>query len=83
MREKRGQLFNKRRFGLESNSRDVQDTLTEIVRKEFNNLVTRDLGPDFFDNTSFLNELLHQEEELENEILSEEGEINNFNCYSI
>ncbi|XP_050577327.1 RPA-interacting protein [Bombus affinis] len=72
MREKRGQLFNKRRFGLESNSRDVQDTLTEIVRKEFNNLVTRDLGPDFFDNTSFLNELLHQEEELENEILSEE-----------
>ncbi|XP_071856589.1 RPA-interacting protein [Bombus fervidus] len=72
MREKRGQLFNKRRFGLESNSKDVQDTLTEIVRKEFNNLVTRDLDAAFFDNTSFLNELLNQEEELENEILSEE-----------
>ncbi|KAG7188204.1 hypothetical protein KM043_016079 [Ampulex compressa] len=40
MREKRNQLFNKNRFGLELNSRDLQDTLTEVVRQEFKNLNT-------------------------------------------
>ncbi|KAK1134027.1 hypothetical protein K0M31_011812 [Melipona bicolor] len=73
MREKRGQLFNKRRFGLEFCSKDVQQTLTEIVRKEFDNLMTTDLHSTFVDN-SFLNESLDPEAafELENEIANEE-----------
>ncbi|KOX68464.1 RPA-interacting protein [Melipona quadrifasciata] len=72
MREKRGQLFNKRRFDLELCSKDVEQTLTEIVRKEFNNLMTTDRST-FVDN-SFLNESLDSEAafELENEIANEE-----------
>lgn len=71
MREKRGQLFNKRRFGLELRSKEVQETLTEIVRKEFNNLLTTDLDPTFTDNSSFLNESLDSEAAFELEIVYE------------
>ncbi|OAD62779.1 RPA-interacting protein [Eufriesea mexicana] len=74
MREKRGQLFNKRRFGLEINSKNVQDTLTEIVRKELKNLATTDLDPTLNPFSPIVNEPLDPEEalELENEILNEE-----------
>lgn len=74
MREKRDQLFNKHRFNLETNSKPVQDTLTEIIRQEFKTLATSN------DNsTSFtfkeIDEPLTQEEaiKLENEIVYEEG----------
>lgn len=73
MREKRDQLFNRRRFGLELDSRSMQDTLTEIIREEFKNLATSD------DNGTFvfkeIDEPLSQEEaiELENEIVHEQG----------
>lgn len=78
MREKRGQLFNRNRFGLEINSKNVQDTLTEIVRKELNNLATTDLNPIL--NPFFVNEPLDPEEaiELEAKILDEEGKIIEF-----
>lgn len=78
MREKRGQLFNRNRFGLEINSKNVQDTLTEIVRKELNNLATTDLDPIL--NPFFVNEPLDPEEalELEAKILDEEGKIIEF-----
>lgn len=84
MREKRGQLFNKRRFGLELCSKDVQETLTEIVRKEFNDLMTINLDPTSVDN-SFLNESLDPETtfELENEIVNEGELIALFIIYSI
>ncbi|KAF3425249.1 hypothetical protein E2986_09601 [Frieseomelitta varia] len=82
MREKRGQLFNKRRFGLELCSKDVQETLTEIVRKEFSDLMTTNLDSTFVDN-SFLNESLDPEAtfELENEIVNEGELIALFFCY--
>jgi len=74
MREKREQLFNRRRFGSELNSRHMQNTLTEIIRQEFKNLATSD------DNgTSFtfkeIEEPITQEEaiKLENEIVYEQG----------
>ena len=74
MREKRDQLFNKRRFGLELNSRHMQDTLTEIIRQEFKNLATLD---DNDKSITFkeIEEPLSQEEtvELENEIVCEQG----------
>ncbi|KYM92927.1 PREDICTED: RPA-interacting protein [Atta cephalotes] len=73
MREKRDQLFNKRRFGLELNSRHMQDTLTEIIRQEFKNLATLD---DNDKSITFkeIEEPLSQEEtvELENEIVCEQ-----------
>lgn len=74
MREKRDQLFNKHRIGLETNSKPVQDTLTEIVRQEFKNLTSSDNN-----GTSFILEKIDEpltEEEtikLENEIVYEEG----------
>ncbi|CAL7947670.1 unnamed protein product [Xylocopa violacea] len=58
MRERRGQLFNKSRFGL-------KHTLSEIVREQLNDLVTI---------SNIVNEPLEPEEalELEAEILNEE-----------
>lgn len=74
MRERRDQLFNKRRFGLELNSKPVQDTLTEIMRTEFKNLATSD---DSGTSLTFreIDEPLTQEEaiNLENEIVHEQG----------
>ncbi|XP_012225351.1 RPA-interacting protein [Linepithema humile] len=73
MREKRNQLFNRRRFGLELDSRNVQDTLTEIMREEFKSLATSDDG-----GTSLtfkeIDEPLSQEEaiQLENEIIHDQ-----------
>ncbi|XP_011689718.1 PREDICTED: RPA-interacting protein-like isoform X2 [Wasmannia auropunctata] len=76
MREKRGQLFNRRRFGSELNSRhtqDTQDTLTEIIRQEFKNLATPD---DDGASVTFkeIEEHLTLEEaiKLENEIVNEQ-----------
>jgi len=77
MREKRDQLFNRRRFGLELDSRHVQDTLTEIMREEFKSLATSDNGGT---SVTFeeIDEPLSQEEaiELENEIVHDQGLIN-------
>ncbi|CAK9821950.1 RPA-interacting protein A [Anthophora retusa] len=74
MREKRGQLFNKGRFGLEINSKAVQDTLTGIVRKELSDLATSNLDPTVNPFSSIVNEPLDPEEalDLEAEILGEE-----------
>lgn len=68
MREKRGQLFNKGRFGLEINSKDVQETLTEIVRKEFINLATTESLPGIIDGPLDAETAL----EIENEIVNDE-----------
>lgn len=74
MREKRGQLFNRSRSGLQINSENVQDTLTEIVRREISNLEPADWA-DSTDPAFFLDdEPLTAEEalDLENEIISEQ-----------
>ncbi|XP_054008604.1 RIP-like protein isoform X1 [Hylaeus anthracinus] len=74
MRENRRRLFNRGRFGLEINSKDVQETLTEIVRKELNNIAATDLDPDVNPFSQVIDEPLDPEEalELESEILGEE-----------
>lgn len=74
MREKRDQLFNRHRFGLESNSKPVHDTLTEIIRHELKNLATSDDSGTHF-TFKEIDEPLTQEEaiELENKIVYEEG----------
>ncbi|KZC13258.1 RPA-interacting protein [Dufourea novaeangliae] len=74
MREKRGQLFNRTRFGIEINSKDVQDTLTEIVRKELNIIATTDLDPTVNPFSHIVSGPLDPEEalELETEIINEE-----------
>nr|XP_003708081.1 PREDICTED: RIP-like protein [Megachile rotundata] len=74
MREKRRQLFNKSRFGLEINSEEIQDTLSQIVRKELTDLATTDLDPALNPFSPIISEPLNPEEamELENEILNEE-----------
>lgn len=75
MRERRNQLFNRSRFGLQLDSIHMQDTLTEIIRQEFKNLATLDDG-----GTSLtfkeIDEPLSLEEalELENEIVHEQEE---------
>ncbi|XP_077281733.1 RPA-interacting protein [Temnothorax americanus] len=73
MREKRSQLFNRHRIGLESNWKPVQDTLTEIIRQEFKSLATSD---DSGTSLTFreIDEPLTQEEaiKLENEIVYEQ-----------
>lgn len=71
MREKRDQLFNKHRFGLDPKSKHVQDTLAEIVHQEFKNLKTSDGNGTFNE----IDEPLIQQEaiELENEIIYEQG----------
>lgn len=77
MREKRDQLFNRRRFGLQLDSIHMQDTLTELMRQEFKNLATsHDGGASFIFKE--IDEPLSQEEaiELENKIVHEEGLIN-------
>ena len=74
MRERRGQLFNRRRLGV-TEPLDVQETLNGIVRKEFNELTSVDWKTNseafnsVFDNALELEEAL----ELEAEIVSEEG----------
>lgn len=75
MREKRGQLFNRTRFGLEINSKNVQSTLTEILRRELTNLAATDIDPSVNPFSQIVNEPLEPEEalELEAEILNEEG----------
>ncbi|XP_076654500.1 RPA-interacting protein [Halictus rubicundus] len=74
MREKRGQLFNRSRFGLEINSEDVRGTLSEIVRKELFTIVTTNVDPIVNPFSRVVSEPLDLEEaiELENEILNEE-----------
>ncbi|XP_070167805.1 RPA-interacting protein [Polyergus mexicanus] len=75
MREKRDQLFNRRRFGLQLDSIHMQDTLTELMRQEFKNLATsNDGGASLIFKE--IDEPLNQEEaiELENKIVYEEEE---------
>lgn len=67
MREKRGQLFNRGRFGLETNLKEVQETLTEIVRKEFINLATSESLPDIIDEPLEAEEALKIEDQIINE----------------
>lgn len=74
MREKRGQLFNGRRLGLETPPEDVQETLTNILRKEFEEIIStdRETNSEIF-NTIFNSPLeLEEALELEAEILAEE-----------
>ncbi|XP_072749334.1 RPA-interacting protein [Anoplolepis gracilipes] len=75
MQERRDQLFNRRRFGLQLDSIHTQDTLTEIIRQEFKNLGTSNDGGKSF-RFKEIDEPLNQEEaiELENEIVHEEEE---------
>lgn len=80
MREKRGQLFNGRRLGLETPPEDVQETLTNILRKEFEEIIStdRETNSEIF-NTIFNSPLeLEEALELEAEILAEEGLLFNF-----
>lgn len=82
MREKRNQLFNNHRFGLELRSSQVQDTLTEIVRQEFDNLMASDWNDDACHTLKEIDELLYQEEAIElekDEIIQEQGLINKKN----
>ncbi|KAL0120329.1 hypothetical protein PUN28_008169 [Cardiocondyla obscurior] len=72
MREKRNQLFNRFRFDLESHSASVQNTLTEIVRQEFQNLSA--VSSDNYITVHKIDEPFTQEEaiNMENEIVYEE-----------
>lgn len=75
MRERRNQLFNRHRFGLELNSKHIQDTLTEIIREELKNLTTSDWNDKNISNeTDILTE--EQALELEDQIVQEQGLIN-------
>lgn len=83
MREKRDESFNKRRFGSEGESENVQDTLMNMVREEFRNLIT--LGSD--DEHLKLTEAdepmsLEAAMELENEIVGEQGTMYHF-CHNL
>ncbi|XP_043270693.1 uncharacterized protein Ripalpha [Venturia canescens] len=76
MKEKRGQLFDRRRPGLlmDTDENEVHNALTEIVRNELSQLATMDIKEK---NALFLpeyDESLTEEEalELEKEILAEE-----------
>lgn len=87
MREKRIQLFNSQRFGLESDSSHIQDTLTDIVRQEFQNLMTLDWKDDPSLTPNESDEFLFEEEEevkLENDIIQEQGLLANSKliCYN-
>ena len=75
MRERRGQLFNRRRFGEAEPVEDVQTTLTNIVRKEFNDLTSISLNTNTETFNSVFDNPLEVEEalELEAEIVAEEG----------
>lgn len=77
MRERRSQLFNRSRFGLQLDSTHMQDALTEIIRQEFKNLATSNDGGASL-TFKEIDEPLSQEEalELENEIVHEQGLIN-------
>ena len=74
MRERRGQLFNKRRAGLLSDE-DLQEALTEIVRQEFNNLATTDKSEFNISTKTIINSPLNQDEALkeESELIAEQG----------
>ncbi|XP_076289499.1 RIP-like protein [Lasioglossum baleicum] len=74
MREKRGQLFNRSRFGLEINSEDVRSTLSDIIRNELYNIATTNADPIVNPFFRVVSEPIELEEaiELENEILNEE-----------
>ncbi|XP_011881737.1 PREDICTED: RPA-interacting protein B [Vollenhovia emeryi] len=73
MRDKRSQLFDRHRFGVESHSKPVQDSLTEIIRQEFKNLATEENNGASL-TFKEIDEPLTQDEaiELENEIVFEE-----------
>lgn len=75
MRERRGQLFNRRRFGDSQPEEDVQTTLTNIVRKEFNDLTSMNWKTNTEAFNSVFDSPLEVEEalELEAEIVAEEG----------
>lgn len=80
MREKRSQLFNRRRFGLELDSTGIQDTLIEIIHEEIKNLRPSEWDND--DISKEIDDVLTEEQahELENEIVQEQGLINNKKC---
>ncbi|OXU21789.1 hypothetical protein TSAR_010183 [Trichomalopsis sarcophagae] len=73
MRERRGQLFNKGRSGLFPVP-NVQETLTEIVRQEFNKLATAEKSDITTSTKTIINSPLNQDEALreESELLAEE-----------
>ncbi|XP_078045597.1 uncharacterized protein LOC144474532 isoform X2 [Augochlora pura] len=75
MREKRGQLFNSSRFGLEIESENIRTTLSQIIRKELKTIATTDNDPTVNPFFRFNSEPIGLEDafELENEIVKEEG----------
>lgn len=85
MRERRGQLFNKGRSGLFP-AANVQETLTEIVRQEFNKLATAEKSDITISSKTIINMPLNQDEALreEGELIAEEGCLNcfiKFECF--
>ncbi|XP_043471986.1 RPA-interacting protein-like [Leptopilina heterotoma] len=72
MRERRDELFNGRRLGLDSPPDDVQETLSTILRKEFDEIISADLEEEpsklVFDDPLELEEAI----QLEAEIMVEE-----------
>lgn len=75
MRERRGELFNKGRPGLLP-PKDVQETLIEIVRREFDNLATAEKSEIILSTKTIVNSSpLDQDEALkeESELIAEQG----------
>lgn len=78
LREKRRELFNSRRVGIsDADKEEIQDTLTQIVRKEFSDLTIMNVD-ESGDSLDFNREPLTEEEAfaIEKEILAEEGKKN-------
>ncbi|XP_058805050.1 RPA-interacting protein-like [Phymastichus coffea] len=73
MRERREQFFNKGRSGLLS-SAEIQETLTEIVRQEFNTLTTAEKSEIIASSNRMTSYPMDQDEALkeENEIIIEQ-----------
>lgn len=74
MRGRRDQLFNKGRSGVLP-AENVQETLTEIVRREFNKLTTVEKSDTTLTTKRIINNPLNQDEALkeESELIAEQG----------
>ncbi|KAK2587912.1 hypothetical protein KPH14_004005 [Odynerus spinipes] len=55
MKERRGQIFNQRRLGLELTSTEVEQTLTDVMCQEIGNLTNIDWSPPI-DKLSFISD---------------------------
>lgn len=73
MREKRGELFNGRRLGLDTPPDDIQETLSTILRKEFDEIISADVDDEPFKSAFDDPVELEETIQLEAEIFLEEG----------